>query len=138
VARKLNLLVGGELEGILESPTNRQENVLTLLPASALSASNVSVASSGNALSDGASPDTDTVEALADVDNNAHDLTILLLFESLTDGAHHDLEPEAIDVDIALVLVLVGPLATVLVLGVFPLRANASLEQVIVGLESKF
>jgi hypothetical protein len=47
------------------------------------------------------------------------------------------LEPETVDVDVALVLVLVRPLATMLVLGVLPLGANTFLEEVVVGLEGK-
>lgn len=48
------------------------------------------------------------------------------------------MQPETVDIDVALILVLVGPLATVLILGVFPLRANAGLEEMVVGLEGKF
>jgi hypothetical protein len=135
VAREFDLLRGRQLEDLLEFLANVQENVLTLLTASALATSNVTLSSAGNALSYGASPDTDTEEGLANIDNNTHDLAIILVLESLANGGHHDLKPETVDIDVALVLVLVRPLATVLVLGVLPLGADSSLEKVVVGLE---
>jgi hypothetical protein len=137
VTRELNLLSSWQLEDLLEAASNRQENVLTLLGATSLSASNIAIASAGNALSDGASPDTNTEESLTDVDDNAHDLAIVLVLKGLANGAHHNLEPKTVDVDIALVLVLVRPLATVLVLGVLPLGADTLLEEMVVGLERK-
>lgn len=45
------------------------------------------------------------------------------------------MEPEGINVDCLFVLELVGPLATVLILAVFPFRSYAFLEQMVVGLE---
>lgn len=138
VTRELNLLRSWQLEDLLEAASNRQKNFLTLLPAAALTTSNVTLSAAGNALSDGASPHTDTEESLTDVDNNTHDLAIILVLQGLADSAHHNLEPKTVDVDVALVLVLVRPLATMLVLGVLPLRANTLLEQVVVGLEREF
>lgn len=135
VTRELNLLSRGQLKDLLEAASNRQENVLTLLGATSLSASNITLASTGDALSDGASPDTNTEESLTDVDDNTHDLAIILVLKGLANGAHHNLEPKTVDVDISLVLVLVRPLATMLVLGVLPLGANTLLEKMVIGLE---
>jgi hypothetical protein len=47
-------------------------------------------------------------------------------------------QPEIVNVDQLLLLELESPFATVLVLRIFPLRADASLEEMIVGLESEF
>ena len=137
VTRKLNLLSGRELQDFLEPTANVEQDVLALLTAATLTASNVAVTSVGNVLAGGASPDTNTVEGLAHIDHNAHDLAIVLLFERLANSRHHHLKPEAIDFDTALILVLVRPLATVLVLGVLPFGTDASLEQVVVGLLGK-
>lgn len=137
VAREFDLLIGRQLQDFLESSANSHENLLALVIAATLTAGNITVTASGNALSYSASPDTDSEECLTDVDNNTHDFTVILLLKGLANSAHHDLEPEAVNVDIALVLVLVGPLAAVLVLGVLPLRANTGLEKVIIRLESE-
>jgi hypothetical protein len=138
VARELDLLGSGQFKNLLEATSDRQENLLTLLPAASLTTSNIAFASARNALSYGASPDADTEEGLADVDNNTHDFAIVLVLKSLANSAHHNLEPETVDVDVALVLVLVRPLATMFVLGVLPLGANTFLEKVVVGLEREF
>lgn len=47
------------------------------------------------------------------------------------------MQPQLIDVDVALLLELVRPLAAVLILGVLPLGPHAGLEEVIVGLEGE-
>lgn len=138
VARELNLLIGRQLQDFLETSANVHEDILALLAAAALTTSNVTVTASRNALSYGASPDADSEKGLSDVDDNAHDLTILLILKGLANSAHHDLEPETIDIDVSLVLVLVGPLAAVLVLGVFPLGSDTGFEKVVIGLERKF
>lgn len=41
---------------------------------------------SWKALADSASPQTDTVEALADVDDHAHDLVVVVVLESFANG----------------------------------------------------
>lgn len=138
VTRELDLLGGRQFQNLLESTADIHQNVLTLLIATTLAAGHVTIASAWNALSYGASPDTDSEERLSDVDNNTHDLTVVLVLESLANSGHHNLEPETVDVDVSLVLVLVGPLATVLVLGVLPLGADTGLEQMVVGLEREF
>ena len=125
MARELHGIVVLELEGPLEPLANLLEGLLALLRGPAL------------ALANGARPETNTVEASPDVDHDAHDFVVLFVLEVLTDGSEHDVEPERIDVDGLLVLELEGPLATVLVLRVFPLGADALLEEVVVGLERK-
>lgn len=137
VARELEHLVGGQLQDLLDAAADGHENLLALLGGPALAAGHVTVATVGYALADGTGPDTDTVEGLADVDDNAHDLTILLVLQRVANGGQHDVQPQLVDVDVALLLELVGPLAAVLVLGVFPLRPHAGLEEVVVGLEGE-
>lgn len=137
VARELEHLVGGQLQDLLDAAANGHENLLALLGGAALAAGHVAVATVGYALADGTGPDTDTIEGLADVDDNAHDLTVLLVLERVADGGQHDMQPQLIDVDVALLLELVGPFAAVLVLGVFPLGPHAGLEEVVVGLEGE-
>lgn len=137
VARELEHLVGGQLQDLLDAAADGHENLLALLGGPAFAAGHVTVAAVGYALADGTGPDTDTVEGLADVDDNAHDLTILLVLQRVADGGQHDMQPQLVDVDVALLLELVGPLAAVLVLGVFPLWPHAGLEEVVVGLEGE-
>jgi hypothetical protein len=137
MSRELDLLRGRQLENLLELAADRQENLLTLLTTTALATSNIAFTSAGDALSDGTGPDTNSEEGLSDVDNYTHDLAIVLVLESLTNGGHHDLEPKAVDINVSLILVLVRPLAAVLVLGVLPLGADAGLEEVVVGFEGK-
>lgn len=135
VARKFDLLASRELKDLLEAAADVEEDLTALIVRATLASSNVAVTTAGNALADGTGPDTDTEEGFADVDDNTHDLAVVLLLESLADGGHHDLQPQAVDVDAALLLVLVGPLATMLVLGIFPLGADAGLEEMVIGLE---
>ena len=137
VTRELNHLTGGELEGILEALADVHENLLTLLLRSALASGHIAISTVRDGATDGASPDADSVEGLANVDDDTHDLAILLFLESLTNSTQHSVQPEIINVDAALVLEAVGPLAAMLVLGVLPLGANTLLEQVVVGFHSK-
>lgn len=83
-------------------------------------------------------PQTDTVEALTDVHNNTHDLVVIIVLEGLTNRSQLSVQPQVIDRDGALVLERVRPLATVLVMGVFPLWPDALLEKVVVCLETQF
>jgi hypothetical protein len=135
VTRKLEELRRLELENLLEATSNRKEDLTALFRRATLSTSNISIPTAGNALADCPSPNTNSEEGLADVDDNTHNLTILLVLQSLADSGKHSVEPKLIDVDAALVLEAVGPLATVLVLGILPLGAYALLEEVVVGLE---
>lgn len=129
VARELNGLVVLELESLLEALANLEENLTALLLGPGLAR----IARDG--LADRPRPQTNSIEALANVDNHAHDLVVLLVLKVLADGCKHDVQPERVDVDGLLVLELEGPLAAVLVLGVFPLGSDVLLEEVVVGLE---
>jgi hypothetical protein len=60
------------------------------------------------------------------------------ILESLADGCKHDVEPELVDRDAALVLELVRPFSTVLVLDVLPFGSDAFLEEMVVGFEGEF
>lgn len=127
VTRELDLLGAGKSKNLLEFLADLLQPLLALLRVGAL---NGGLAL--GLLASSAGPETDTPEGLADVDDHTHDLVVLLVLESLTDGGEHDVEPGLV-VGLA-VLEGVGPTATVLVLGVLPLRADAALEQVVVGL----
>lgn len=129
VTRELDGVILLELERLLEPLSDLEQNLLALLLGPALAA----LTRDGAANS--ACPQTDTVEASPNVDDDTHDLVVILVLEILADGSEHDVEPERIDVDDLLVLELEGPLATVLVLRIFPLGSYALLEEVVVGLE---
>lgn len=137
VAGELEHLVGGELQDLLDTVADVDEDLLALLRGAALATGDIAIAAAGDALANGAGPDADTVEGLADVDDDAHDLTILLLLHGVSDGSQHDVQPQLVNVDAALVLELVGPLAAMLILGVLPLGSHAGLEEVVVGLEGE-
>jgi hypothetical protein len=127
VTRELNLLGGGKLKDLLEPLTDLLQPLLALLGISALDGGFALGLLAGSA-----GPETDTPEGLADVDDHTHDLVVLLVLKSLTDGGEHDVEPGLV-VGLA-VLESVRPAATVLVLRVLPLRADTVLEEVVVGL----
>ena len=137
VAGELNHLVGGQAEDLLEALADVHENLLALLLGPALASGYVTIATVRDGATNGPGPDANSVEGLADVDDDTHDLTILLVLESLTDGGQHSMQPEIINVDAALVLEAVRPLAAMLVLGVLPFRANLLLEEVVVGFHSE-
>lgn len=137
VARELDGLVGGQLEDLLEPLADGKKYLLALLRRAALAARDVAIAAAGDALADGAGPHADAEEGFPDVDDDAHDLAVVLVLEGLADGGHHGLQPELVDVDAPLVLELVGPLAAVLVLGVLPLGPHALFEEVVVGLHGE-
>lgn len=127
VTRELDLLGARKSENLLEPLADLLQPLLALLGVSALDGGLAL-----GLLASGAGPKTDTPEGLADVDDHTHDLVVLLVLKSLTDGGEHDVEPGLV-VGLA-VLEGVGPTATVLVLGVLPLGADAALEEVVVGL----
>ena len=127
VTRELDLLGAGKSKDVLEPLADLFQPLLALKRVSAL---NGGLAL--GLLASGAGPQTDTPESLADVDDNTHDLVVLLVLKGLADGSEHDVEPSLV-VGLA-VLEGVGPTATVLVLGVFPLGAHAALEEVVIGL----
>lgn len=127
VTRELDLLGARKSENLLEPLADLLQPLLALLGVSALDGGLAL-----GLLASGAGPKTDTPEGLADVDDHTHDLVVLLVLKSLTDGGEHDVEPGLV-VGLA-VLEGVGPTATVLVLGVLPLGADAALEEVVVRL----
>jgi hypothetical protein len=128
VAHELDGLLVGDLENLLEAVADLHENGLRLLRGALGLALLGGVGLGAGA----AGPETDTVEGLADVDDDTHDLVVVVVLELLTNGSEQDVQPDVV-VGLAL-LEGVGPAATVLVLGVFPLRADAVLEEVVVGL----
>ena len=130
VTRELDLLGAGKSKDVLEPLADLFQPLLALKRVSAL---NGGLAL--GLLASGAGPQTDTPESLADVDDNTHDLVVLLVLKGLADGSEHDVEPSLV-VGLA-VLEGVGPTATVLVLGVLPLGADAALEEVVVRLLGK-
>jgi hypothetical protein len=129
VTRELDSLLVVELESSLEPLSDLHENLLALLGGAGLAA----VAWDG--ATNCSRPETDTVESSPDINDYAHDLVVLLILEVLANGGEHDVQPQCIDVDGLLVLELERPLATVLVLRIFPLGPYALLEQVVVRLE---
>ena len=138
MTREINRFTGRQLENLLKLATNVHQDILALLRRSSLATGNIAISATGNALADCASPDTDTVKALADVDNDTHELSVIFLLEGLANGRKHDVEPELIDRDVALLLELIGPLSAVLVLLILPFWPNAFLEEVVVGFKSEF
>jgi hypothetical protein len=128
VAHELDGLLVGDLENLLEAVADLHENGLRLLRGALGLALLGGVGLGAGA----AGPETDTVEGLADVDDDTHDLVVVVVLELLTNSSEQDVQPDVV-VGLAL-LEGVGPAATVLVLGVFPLRADAVLEEVVVGL----
>ena len=127
MTRELDLLGAGKSKDVLEPLADLFQPFLALKRVRTL---NGSLAL--GLLASGAGPQTDTPESLADVDDNTHDLVVLLVLKGLANGSKHDVEPGLV-VGLA-VLEGVGPAATVLVLRVLPLGAHTSLEEVVVRL----
>ena len=138
VAREFELLLRRELQDFLEALANLHEDLASLLGRTTLTASHIAIAATGDALANCAGPDTDTEECLADVDNHTHDLAILLFLKGLADRAQHGVQPELVNVDVALFFEAVRPLAAVLVLDVLPFGTDVLLEKVVIRLESEF
>jgi hypothetical protein len=107
VTREIDRLARWELEDILELATDVHQDLRALLNGSSLATSNVAISTTRNALADCASPETDTEEAFTDIDNDTHDLSIILLLKSLANGREHDVKPELINLNVALLLELV-------------------------------
>lgn len=128
MSHELDLLSRLESKNSLESLANLHEHSSALLSSPGWAAGSLCVG--GSRLASAASPQTDTVEGLADVDNDTHDFVVGVVLELLTNGSKEDVQPDVI-VGLAL-LESVCPAATVLVLGVFPLGADAALEEVVV------
>lgn len=131
MTRKLNHIRIIKAKHFLEPTSNRLQHLLTLRLSP-------SILIARNALADGSSPQSNTVESLANVDHNTHDLVIGIVLESLADSGQLGVKPQIIDGDGALVAELEGPFSTVLVLGIFPFWTDAFLEEVIVCFQAEF
>lgn len=114
---ELELLARRQLQYLLESCSNLHQRILA------------------TSLSGRSCPQSDSVETLSNIDDYAHNLVVSLLLESLSNSSELSMEPEFVDVDQFLVLELVRPLATMLVLLVFPFWSNTLLEKMVVGLD---
>lgn len=129
---ELNCLSSRKLQDSLESRANSHEDILAFLRGTALATSNITIATTRECFADSAGPDTNTEEALADVADDTHDFSIAFVFKCLADGREHDMEPEVIDLDVALLFELIRPFATVLVLLIFPFWSDMFLEEMVV------
>lgn len=85
MAAEFELLCRWELQHVLESLTNLHQVV------------------AATCLSSGASPQTNSEEALSHVDNHTHDLLVALVLQGLTNRCKLCVKPELIDVDQLLV-----------------------------------
>lgn len=130
MSHKLDLLLCGKIKNGLETLSNLHQHDPALLCGSWRAIGSLCVGR--GALGGAPGPETDTVEGFADVDDDTHDLVVVVVFELLANGGKEDVQP---DVVVGLALFEgVGPATTVLVLGVLPLGTHAALEEVIVGL----
>ena len=123
VTHELDNLVRVELQQVLESLADLLQDILGLLRTPLVTRSGFVTRRAG--------PETDTVESLAGVDDDTHDLVVAFLLELLADGSEEDVHPDLV-IGLAL-LESVCPATTVLVLWVFPFWAYAGLEEVVVG-----
>jgi hypothetical protein len=103
MATKLDLLIRRQLHRLLELLANLHQSLLSrAVPALALTHR--------------PRPQADAEEGLAHVDDDAHDLVVVVFLEGFADGGQLGVEPQFVDVDALLVFELVGPFAAVLVL----------------------
>lgn len=137
VAGELDLLRGWQLENFLDTLADVGKSLTSLLRSAALASGHITISAIGDALAGGTGPDTNTVEGFTDVDNHAHDFTVLLILKRVANGSKHYVQPQLIDIDTALVFELVRPLSTVFILGVLPLWSHASFEEVVIRLEGE-
>ena len=126
VSRELHNISFLQAEDFLESTTDVLQDLEGLFGGTALAT-----------LANRPRPQTNTVESLAHVDNHTHHLIIAVVLESLANSGQLSVQPKVVDRDGTLVFERVRPLATVLVLGVFPLWADALLEEVVVCLKAQ-
>lgn len=133
MTRELDHFVGRQAKGLLEASTNLHQDLAALLWGPAFATCGVAISTSGERLSDAFGPETNTVEALANVDYDTHDLAILLVLECLAYSGEHYVEPKLVDIDGLLVLELKSPLSAVLVLRVLPFWADTLLEEMVIG-----
>lgn len=127
VSRKLHNVSFLEAKDVLESTTDVLQDLEGLVGRTALAA-----------FANRPRPQTNTVESLPDIHDHSHHLVIAIVLESLANSGQLGVQPEVIDRHGTLVFERVRPLATVLVLGVFPLWADALLEEVVVCLQAQF
>jgi len=120
VTTKLDLLIRRQLHRLLELLPNLQQGLLSRAIAAL-------------ALAHRPRPQPDAEEGLAHIDDDAHDLVVVVFLEGFADGGQLGVEPQFVDVDALLVFELVGPFAAVLVLRIFPFGADAAFEEVVVG-----
>jgi hypothetical protein len=132
MTRKLNRLLSRKLQNLLKFRANFEEDFLSLLRGSTLTTSNISIATTWDALSNGTSPDTHTVETLSNVDDYTHEFSILFFLECLSDRCEHDVEPELINWNGVFVFELVGPFSSVFVLNILPFGADAFFEEMVI------
>lgn len=126
VTAEFELLSRGQLQNFLEALADALEALAALQRISRF------VFAAFGWLTSRSSPESDTPESLADVDDHAHDLVIALVLEHLANGSEHDVQPSLI-IRLA-AFEGVCPSSTVLVLLVLPLWSYAVLEEMIVGL----
>jgi hypothetical protein len=115
----------------LEAATNLHQDLLRLLG----SALGLALLGRVCLCAGAAGPEANTVECLANVDDNTHNLVVIVVLELLANSGKEQVEPDVV-VGVTL-LEGVGPATTVLVLGVFPFRADTVLEEMVVGLGSE-
>jgi hypothetical protein len=132
MTRELHRLLSWKLKHLLEFLANIHEDILALLRGSTLATSDIFITTSWDTLSNGSGPDTDTVEALSNVDDYTHQFSILLFLEGFSDRCEHDVKPELIDCNGIFVFELVGPFSSVFVLNILPFGADAFLEEVVI------
>ena len=118
MATELDHVIRSNLQDVLEIRTNLHQRILAWTLSLTLG------------------PDADSVEALAHIDHDTHDLATVVL-ERLADRRELGVEPEFVDIDHLFVFEAVGPFAAVLVLCIFPLWSDALLEEVVVGFYGK-
>ena len=130
VSGELNNIRFLETQHLLEPTTDGLQNLFTL-------SWRTGVLVSGVALAHSPRPETNTIESLTDVHNNTHHFVVVVVLEGLANRSQLSVQPEIINGYGALVLERVRPLATVLVLKVFPLWPDAFLEKVIICLQAQ-
>jgi hypothetical protein len=133
MTRKLNDIRLLQTQDFLETTSDALQHLFPLCSGTGLGA-----LVAGKTLADGTSPETNTIESLANIDNDAHDLVVIVVFERFANRGELGVKPEFVDGDGSFVLEGVGPFAAVFVLLVFPFGADAFFEEMVVGFEAEF
>ena len=134
VARELHLLPLIQHKHLLELPPDILKHLFRLVCAPPFSSSRVTLATPGHTSPHALCPESNPIEATAHVHYDTHDLAVVGALESLANSREHDVEPEGIDGG-GSAFEAVGPFAAMLVLGVFPFRTYAALEEMVIGFE---